>query len=110
MTLKLAQFCDDPQKISTKYSYPQKIFIFLKTQTNIEIQNLNPKNSPNLRMCENIRIPPWGCNMPPTLKVILGSIVLIRLITLITCRNVLKLLASSCFSREVSVNLHQKGW
>ena len=39
MTLKLAQFCDDPKKISTKSSYPQKIFIFLKTQNNIEIQN-----------------------------------------------------------------------
>ena len=25
MTLKLAQFCDDPKKISTKSSYPQKI-------------------------------------------------------------------------------------
>ena len=43
MTLKLAQFCDDPKKISTRSSYPQKIFIFLKTQRNIEIQNFEPK-------------------------------------------------------------------
>ena len=43
MTLKLAQFCDDPKKISTKSSYPQKIFIFLKTKKNIEIQNFEPK-------------------------------------------------------------------
>ena len=68
MTLKLAQFCDDPKKISTKSSYPNKIFIFLKTQKNIEIQNFEPqKNGPSLRMCENIRVPPpppppWGPN------------------------------------------------
>ena len=43
MTLKLAQFCDDPKKISTKSWYPKKIFIFLKTQKNIEIQNFEPK-------------------------------------------------------------------
>ena len=42
MTLKLAQFCDDPKKISTKSSYPKKIFIFMKTQKNIEIQNFKP--------------------------------------------------------------------
>ena len=57
MTLKRAQFCDDPPKKSTKSSYPQKKFIFLKTPKNIEIQNLNQKNSPSLRMCEN---PTWG--------------------------------------------------
>ena len=38
MTLKLAQFCDDPQKYHTK-----KIFIFLKTPKNIEFRILNPK-------------------------------------------------------------------
>ena len=62
MTLKLAQFCDEPQKISTKSSYHQKIFIFLKTPKNIEIQNLEPpKNGPSLRMCENIIVAylPW---------------------------------------------------
>ena len=39
MTLKLAQICDDPQKISTKSSYLKNIYIFLKTPKNIEIQN-----------------------------------------------------------------------
>ena len=43
MNLKLAQLCDDPPKISTKSSYPPKIFIFLKTPKNIEIQNFEPK-------------------------------------------------------------------
>ena len=43
MILKLAQFCDDPKKISTKSSHPKKILIFLKTQKNIEIQNFEPK-------------------------------------------------------------------
>ena len=43
MTLKLAQFCGDPKKISTISSYPKKILIFLKTQKNIEIQNFKPK-------------------------------------------------------------------
>ena len=61
MTLKLAQSCDDPKKISEKSSYPQKKFIFLKTQKNIEIQNFKPqKNGPSLRMWENIRVPPLG--------------------------------------------------
>ena len=48
MTLKLAQFCDNLKKLSAKSSYPsppqkKKIFIFLKTQKNIEIQNFEPK-------------------------------------------------------------------
>ena len=42
------------QKIS---SYPQKIFIFLKTKKNSEIQNFESKNGPSLRMNENIRVP-----------------------------------------------------
>ena len=42
MTLKLAQFCDDPKKISTKSSYPPKILIVLKTPKNIEIRNFEP--------------------------------------------------------------------
>ena len=59
MTLKLAKFCDDPKKISTKSSYPQKIFIFLKTPKYIEIQNFEPpKNSPSQRMCEISEYPP----------------------------------------------------
>ena len=67
MTLKLAQFCDDPQKLSIKSSYPQKIFIFLKKTKNIEIQNFEPKkNSPSLRICENIRVPPPPLGMSHT--------------------------------------------
>ena len=61
MTLKLAHFCDDPKKISTKSSYPQKILFFLKTPKNIEVQNFETKkNGPSLCMCENIRVPPWA--------------------------------------------------
>ena len=65
MTLKLAQFCDDPQKISTKSSYPQKIFIFLKTQKNIEIQNLfEPKKIDRAYVCVKIsEYPPWEPTM-----------------------------------------------
>ena len=43
VSLKLAPFCDDPPKISTKSSYPQKIFIFLKTQKILKFRILNPK-------------------------------------------------------------------
>ena len=64
MTLKLAQFCDDPKKISTKSSYPQKIFIFLKTQKN-EIQSFElPKKIGRAYVCVKIsEYPPpphWG--------------------------------------------------
>ena len=58
MTLKLAQFCDDPKKYPQNLHTPPKKSIFLKTQKNIEIQNFEPKNGPSLRMCENIRVPP----------------------------------------------------
>ena len=43
MKLKLAQFCDDPQKNIHKIFIPQKIFNFLKTPKNIEIQNVEPQ-------------------------------------------------------------------
>ena len=44
MTLKLAQLCDDPQKISTKSTYPQKIFIFLETpQKILKFRNFEPQ-------------------------------------------------------------------
>ena len=61
MTLKLAQFCDDPQNISTKSSYPKKIFIFLKTPKNIEIQNFEPKKMGRAYVCVKISEypPPW---------------------------------------------------
>ena len=63
MTLKLAQFCDDPQKISTKSSYPQKIFIFLNTPKNIKIQNFEPQKIAWAYVCAKIsEYPPWGCN------------------------------------------------
>ena len=54
MTLKLAQFWDDPQKISTKSSYPQKIFIFQKTPKNIEIQNFEPPKMDRAYVCVKI--------------------------------------------------------
>ena len=62
MTLKLAQFCDDPQKISTKSSYPQKIIIFLKIQENIEIQNFEPPKMGRAHVCVKISEypPPLG--------------------------------------------------
>ena len=61
MTLKLAKFCDDPKKISTKSSYPKKIFIFLKTQKNIEIQNFDPKKMGRAYVCSKIsEYPPWA--------------------------------------------------
>ena len=61
MTLKLAQFWDDPNNISTKSSYPQKIFIFLKTPKNIEIQNFEPKKMVRAYVCVKIsEYPPWG--------------------------------------------------
>ena len=60
MTLKLAQFCDNPKKISTKSSYPKKILIFLKTPKNIEIQNFEPKKMGQAYVCVKIsEYPPW---------------------------------------------------
>ena len=66
MTLKLAQFCDDPPKISTKSSYPQKILIFLKTQKNIEIQNFEPPKIAWAYVCVKISEynPPLGWSYP----------------------------------------------
>ena len=60
MTLKLAQFCDDPKKISTKSSYSKKILIFLKTQKNIEIQNFEPKKMGRAYVCVKISEYPGG--------------------------------------------------
>ena len=60
MTLKQAQFCEDPQKISTKSSYPKKIFIFLKTPKNIEIHDFEPKKMGRAYVCVKIsEYPPW---------------------------------------------------
>ena len=47
MTLKLAQFCDDPKKISTKSSYPQKILRFSENPKKYWNSELwSQKNSP----------------------------------------------------------------
>ena len=63
MTLKLVQFCDDPKKKSTKSLYPKKIFIILKTQKNIEIQNFEPKKMGRAYVYVKIsEYPPWECS------------------------------------------------
>ena len=55
-----------PKKYPQNLNTPQKMFIFLKTQKNIEIQNFEPqKNGPSLRLCENIRVPPPPPPPPP---------------------------------------------
>ena len=61
MTLKLAQFCYDQKKISTKSSYTKKMFIFLKTQKIIEIQNFEPKKMGRAYVCVKISEYPPGC-------------------------------------------------
>ena len=43
-----------PKKISTKSSYPPKIFIFLKTPKNIEIQNFEPQKTVRTYVCVKI--------------------------------------------------------
>ena len=61
MTLKLAQFCDNPKKISTKSSYPQKYSFFWKPLKNIEIQNFEPKKMGQAYVCVKIsESPPLG--------------------------------------------------
>ena len=76
MTLKLAQFCDDPKRISTK-SFPppqqkKKIFIFLKTPKNIEIQNFEPKKIGRAYVCVKIsEYPPPPLPPPPPWAIIL---------------------------------------
>ena len=75
MTLKLAQFCDDPKKIPTKSSYPKKILIFLKTPKNIEIQNFEPQKIGRAYVCVKIsEYPPWGGLLPSFVQIMpLGS-------------------------------------
>ena len=47
-----------PKNIHKRF-IPKRIFIFLKTPKNTEIQNIDPqKISPSLRTYENIRVPP----------------------------------------------------
>ena len=58
-TLKLAHFCVDPQKISTKSSYPKKILFFLKTPKNMKFRILNPKKwSEPTYVCKYQSTPP----------------------------------------------------
>ena len=53
------------QKISTKSLHPQKIFIFLKTPKNIEIQNFEPKKIARAYVCVKIsEYPPWELGKP----------------------------------------------
>ena len=69
MTLKLAQLCDDPQKISTKSSYPKNIF-FLKTPKNIEIQNFEPLKIARAYACVKISEYPLPGHVPASLHVL----------------------------------------
>ena len=71
MTLKLAQFCDDPKKISTKSSYPQKYSFFFKTPKNIEIQNFEPPKKARAYVCVKISEyppPPLGLSLSQILS------------------------------------------
>ena len=54
MTPKYCQICDDPQKISTKSSYPKKYSFFSKPQKNIEIQNFEPPKMTQADACMKI--------------------------------------------------------
>ena len=61
MTLKLAQFWDDPKKIH-KIFIPQKNIHFSETPQNIEIQNFEPKKMDRAYVCVKISEyppPPW---------------------------------------------------
>ena len=59
MTLKLAQFCDDPKKYPQNLHTPKNIHFSGNPKKILKFRILNPpKNSPSLRMCESIRVPP----------------------------------------------------
>ena len=60
MTLKLAQFCDDPKKNPQNLHTPQKYTFFSKTQKNIEIQNFEPKKTARAYECVKISEYPLG--------------------------------------------------
>ena len=67
-----------------KIFIPKKIFIFLKTQKNIEIQNFEPKkNAPSLRMYKNIRVPPPPPPPPPWVCMATEMLFLIKLIMIL---------------------------
>ena len=68
MTLKLAQLCDDPPKISTKSSYlPKNIHLSENSKKYWNSEFWTQKNSLSQRMCQNIRVPP-----PPPLGILCG--------------------------------------
>ena len=55
-----------PKKYPQNISTPKKYSFFSKPKKKIEIQNFEPQNnSPSLRMCENIRVPPAPQPPPP---------------------------------------------
>ena len=56
----MVQFCDDPKKISTKSSYPQKYSFFLKNTKNNEIQSFEPKTMTRAYVCLKISEYPPG--------------------------------------------------
>ena len=58
MTLKLAQFCDDPKKYPQNLHTPQKFSFFRKPLKILKFRILNQNKCPSLRMCEHIRVPP----------------------------------------------------
>ena len=51
MTVKLAQFCDDPKKYPQNFIPPKHIHFSLKTQKNIEIQNYEPQKIARAYVC-----------------------------------------------------------
>ena len=60
MTLKLAQFCDDPKKYPQNLHTPKNIH-FSENPKNIEIQNFEPKQMGRAYVCVKIsEYPPWG--------------------------------------------------
>ena len=65
MTLKLAQFCDDPKKYPQNLHNPKKRFIFLKTPKNIEIQNFEPPKMGKAYVCVKISEYPPGSSLFP---------------------------------------------
>ena len=49
----LVQFCDDPKNILKTFIIP-KLFSFLKTPKNIEIQNFEPPKIARAYVCMNL--------------------------------------------------------
>ena len=58
---RIVLFCNDPPKISTKSSYPQKYSFFMKTPQNIEIQNFEPQKMAQAYLCMKTSEYPHAC-------------------------------------------------